>query len=167
MRSRGDDKYLTGNVPDILIVEDDKTTVEFMLEALNEHNLAKTVKVLKDGAEALDCLFASGGCSGFDSCKRPRLIVLDLKLPKVGGLEVLRRIRSDTMTKIIPVVIFTSSDQEQDRTESYRLGANSYIVKPVDYDSFIKTVSKIGFYWLTLNEHPAEEDWMPDISPNE
>jgi two-component system response regulator len=144
-------EFLPENEPDILLIEDNKYNVEFMLEALEKHNLADRVKILKDGEKALDYLFATGEYSGRDSCKRPRMILLDLRLPKIGGFEVLRKIKSNEMTKMIPVVVFTSSVKDEDREESYELGANSYIVKPHSHENFVKTVAEIVSYWALQN----------------
>ena len=110
--------------------------------------------MVKDGAEALEYIFATGAYASRDINHNPRVILLDLKLPKVDGLEVLRRIKSDERTKVIPVVVLTSSKEERDLVESYKLGANSYIAKPVDFDSFVKAVAELGLYWLLLNQPP-------------
>lgn len=150
LRNRGE--LLPENKPDILLIEDNRYNVEFMLEALEKLNLADSVKIFKDGEKALDYLFAAGEYLGRDSCKRPRVILLDLRLPKIGGLEVLRRIKSNEMTRMIPVVVFTSSAKDEDREESYKLGANSYIVKPNSYENFVKTVAEIVSYWALQNE---------------
>ena len=115
---------MLGHMLDILLVEDNKYNVEFMLEALKKHSLADRVKVFRDGEEALDYLFAAGEFSGRDPCQQPRVILLDLRLPKIDGLEILQRIRANEMTKMIPVVVFSSSSEDRDRLESYRLGAN-------------------------------------------
>ena len=131
---------------DILLVEDNKYNVEFILDALSKHNLAHRVKVFRDGGEALDYLFAAGEYSSRDSFKQPKVILLDLGLPKVDGLEFLRIIRINEATKMIPVVVFSSSTRDEDRIESYRLGANSFIVKPIGYDRFVETVTQIGSY---------------------
>jgi len=128
--------------------------VELTLRALKKYNLANRVHVVNDGAEALDYVFANATQSDPDVGKVPKLILLDLKLPKVDGLEVLRKIKSDERTKMIPVVVLTSSREEQDMIESYKLGVNSYIVKPVDFDKFIESVGEMGLYWLLLNEQP-------------
>ena len=141
------------DIPDILIVDAEKSDIEFMLEALNTYKLTSKVKVLQDGGIALDYLFAAGEYSGRDTSKQPKVIILDLKLPKVNGVEVLRKVRSNEMTRTIPVVVFTSSSSDEDlnRIECYKLGANSYIVKPADYDSFVKAIVDIGFYWMSHN----------------
>jgi len=137
---------------EILLIEDNPADVELTLHALQKRNLANNVKVLTDGQEALDYL--SNVCSISDASECPYLIMLDLKLPKVNGLEVLQAIRSNEHTKMIPVVVLTSSEEEKDRVESYKLGVNSYIVKPVEFDSFANVVSEIGFYWVLLNKPP-------------
>jgi two-component system response regulator len=142
------------DMSDILLVEDNKYNVEFILDALSKHNLAQRVKVFRDGGEALDYLFAAGEYSNRDSFKQPRVILLDLRLPKVDGLELLRMIRTNEATKMIPVVIFSSSTRDEDRIESYRLGANSFIVKPIGYDRFVETVTEIGSYWALQNAPP-------------
>ncbi len=137
---------------EIVLIEDNAADVELTLNSLKKKNLANRVKVLTDGEEALEYLLNVCGPSGGEGC--PHLILLDLKLPKVNGLEVLQRIRSDERTKMIPVVVLTSSEEEKDRIQSYKLGVNSYIVKPVEFDSFAKVVSEIGFYWVLLNKPP-------------
>jgi two-component system response regulator len=142
------------NVLDIILVEDNPDDVELTLDALKTHKLSNRVKVLRDGEEALDYFFGTGKYAGRDVCDRPKVILLDLKLPKVDGLEVLRRIRSDERTKTLPVVVLTSSNEQKDRIESYQLGVNSYIVKPVEFDSFARAVAQIGFYWVLLNKVP-------------
>jgi two-component system response regulator len=139
---------------EILLVEDNPQHVELTLRALRKHNLANHVLVAKDGAEALEFIFATGAYAHRQIENGPKVILLDLKLPKVDGLEVLRRIKSDERTKAIPVIVVTTSEQEQDVVESYELGANSYIVKPVSFDKFIEAVSKLGFYWMLLNKPP-------------
>ena len=133
----------------IVLVEDNSFDVELTLHALEKHNLANCVKVLNDGQEALDyiltrCVPGGTGC--------PHLVLLDLKLPKIDGLEVLQRIRSNEDTKLLPVVVLTSSAEDRDRVESYKLGVNSYIVKPVGFDTFAKVVSEVGFYWVLVNK---------------
>ena len=139
---------------EILLVEDNPTDVELTLRALKKNNLANKVQVVTDGEQALEFIFATGSCKGRDINHKPRVILLDLKLPKVDGLQVLRKIKSDERTKNIPVVVLTSSKEEKDRIESYRLGVNSYIAKPVDFSRFTEAVSELGLYWLLLNELP-------------
>lgn len=142
------------NEVEILMVEDNKTDAELALRALKKRNLANNVFVVKDGAEALEFIFGNGAYAGRDFNHKPKLILLDLKLPKVDGLEVLRRIKSDERTKLIPVVVLTSSKEESDLLESYKLGANSFITKPVDFDKFALTVTELGFYWILVNQPP-------------
>lgn len=142
---------------EIVIVEDNATDLEMTLRALRRHNLANQVVVLSDGAEALEYIFGEGDYAGRDLAHRPRVILLDLKLPKVDGIEVLRRIKSDPRTRSTPVVVLTSSTEERDRLETYDLGANSFIVKPVDFDHFSEAISQVGLYWLILNHPPRGE----------
>lgn len=137
---------------EIVLVEDNPNDVELTLHALKKNNLANKVKVLRDGEEALDYLF--GHCNLQERTECPFMILLDLKLPKVSGLEVLEKIRSDDRTKMIPVVVLTSSEEEKDRIGSYKLGVNSYIVKPVEFENFARVVSEIGLYWVLLNKPP-------------
>jgi two-component system response regulator len=140
---------------EIILVEDNPADVEMTLDALQERNLANKVHVLRDGAEALAYIMNNVDCRpGKADEHRPKLILLDLKLPKIDGLEVLRRIRADDRTKSVPVVILTSSNEERDRVEGYKLGANSYVVKPVDFDDFARAVAEIGCYWVVMNELP-------------
>ncbi len=140
---------------EILLVEDNPNDRELTLRALKKHNLSNHVQTVMDGEEALLYLFAEKQYTGRDINSIPKVILLDLKLPKVSGLEVLKRIKSDPRTKMIPVVVLTSSGEERDRFKSYELGANSYIVKPVDFEKFTAAVSDLGFYWLLLNEPPV------------
>jgi len=137
---------------DILLVEDNPRDVEMTLRALKKKNLANTVHVAKDGAEALDFIFARGAYAHRDPNHVLKVVLLDLKLPKVSGLEVLRAIKGDERTRTIPVVVLTSSQEEKDMVESYRLGANSYIVKPVDFDKFVTAIGEVGLYWLLSNK---------------
>jgi CheY-like chemotaxis protein len=139
---------------DILLVEDNPSDVELTLRAMKKHNLADNVHVAKDGAEALEYIFATGSYAGRDINNKPKVVLLDLKLPKVDGLEVLRRIKSDEQTKTTPVVVLTSSTEENDILESYKLGVNSYVIKPVNFDKFIDTVSELSLYWTSLNQPP-------------
>ncbi len=139
---------------EILLVEDNPQHVELTLRALKKYNLANNVLVAKDGAEALEFIFATGAYHQRRIENAPKVILLDLKLPRVDGLEVLRRVKSDERTKAIPVVVVTTSEQERDIVESYKLGANSYIVKPVSFEKFVKAVSELGFYWMLLNKPP-------------
>ncbi|HEX7138020.1 MAG TPA: response regulator [Vicinamibacterales bacterium] len=136
---------------EILIIEDNDTDLELTLRALRKANLANKVLALRDGIQALDYLFANGKYSGRDVNSHPRVVLLDLKLPKIDGIEVLRRIKSDPRTASVPVVVLTSSTEERDRLGSYELGANSFIVKPVEFDSFSRAVVEIGMYWMLLN----------------
>jgi CheY-like chemotaxis protein len=139
---------------DILLVEDNPTDAELAMLALKERNLANKLMWVKDGAEALDFIFASGAYAGRKVEDYPRVILLDLRLPKVDGLEVLRRIKADERTKRIPVVVLTSSKEDRDVVASYDLGVNSYISKPVAFDEFSRVVSELGLYWLLINRPP-------------
>ena len=139
---------------DILLVEDNKDDVELTLHALRKENLANNIQVVVDGEEALDFLFRRNAFTERAAQENPKLVLLDLKLPKVDGLEVLRQLKGDARTRTIPVVILTSSKEERDLVESYRLGTNSYIQKPVDFDQFRETVKRVGLYWLVVNQCP-------------
>jgi len=143
------------NEVEILLVEDNQTDAELTIRALKKRNLANSIELVKDGAEALDFIFATGKYAERNVNNTPKVILLDLRLPKVDGLEVLQKIKSDDRTKKIPVVILTSSNEDRDIAESYKLGVNSYINKPVDFDNFSETVSKLGFYWLLMNKTPV------------
>ena len=136
---------------DILLVEDNPSDLKLALHSFKQHGFAHRVEIARDGAEALDFIFGTGPYAGRPRVKAPRVILLDLQLPKVSGLEVLKRLKSDPQTRSIPVVILTSSRENRDLTEAYRLGANSYIVKPVDFEQFTKCVQEIGVYWLVSN----------------
>jgi two-component system response regulator len=141
---------------EILLVEDNISDAELTIRALRKKNLTNNLIHLKNGAEALDFLFAKGAYADRDPLKIPKVILLDLKMPKVDGLEVLARIRGDEHTKKIPVVVLTSSKEDPDIEACYALGVNSYIVKPVEFDNFFKAVSELGFYWLLLNQVPHQ-----------
>ena len=138
----------------ILLVEDNTDDVELTLRSLRKNNISNEVVVARDGAQALDYLFATGAYAGRDTSIMPTVILLDLKLPKIDGLEVLRRLRADERTQLLPVVIVTSSKEEQDMLNGYKLGANSYVRKPVDFVQFSEAVRQLGLYWLLLNEPP-------------
>lgn len=138
----------------ILLIEDDQDDEELTLRALKKSHILNDVVVARDGAEALEYLFATGKYANRDQGLQLAVVLLDLKLPKINGLEVLRRMRADPRTKLLPVVIFSSSKEEQDVISSYRLGANSYISKPVDVEQFLKAVANLGLYWLLLNDAP-------------
>jgi two-component system, response regulator len=139
---------------EILLIEDNPRDAELAMHALGQFNLTSHVKVLRDGAEALDFLFATGGYLNRDIQNPPKVILLDLKLPKIDGREVLRRLKSDRRTMIIPVVVFTSSREQQDIVETYMLGVNSYIVKPMDFEQFTEALRQLGMYWVELNQSP-------------
>jgi two-component system, response regulator len=137
---------------EILLVEDNPDDAELALNALKKHNLANKVHWVEDGEEAIDFLYATGKYKGRHAGNKPKLILLDLKLPKVDGMEVLKKIKTDEKMKTIPVVILTSSREESDIINGYQLGVNSYIVKPVDFEQFSKSVLELGLYWLILNQ---------------
>lgn len=140
---------MENNIVEILLVEDNQDDAELTIRALKKFNLANHLVHLQDGEEALDFLFASSIGA------LPKIILLDIKMPKVDGIEVLRKIKNDPHRKIIPIVVLTSSREERDIIESYKLGVNAYIVKPVEFDKFVKAVSEIGFFWLVLNQPPS------------
>jgi CheY-like chemotaxis protein len=142
---------MTGERTDLLLVEDNPDDVELILRALRKHNLANHVQVLGDGAEALAILLPDDPTV---EPVRPQLVLLDLKLPKVGGLEVLRIVKGDDRTRTIPIIVLTSSHEEKDLVESYRYGVNSYVVKPVNFEDFMQAVADLGMYWLLVNEGP-------------
>ena len=139
---------------EILLVEDSQDDLDMTLRALRKANMANHIQIARDGAEALEFIFCEGAYAGRKIENIPKLILLDLKLPKIDGMEVLKRIKGDPRTKMIPVVILTSSKEQKDVIESYGLGGNSYIVKPVGFESFAATVKNLGMYWLLLNQPP-------------
>jgi two-component system response regulator len=139
---------------EILIVEDNPNDLELTLRALKRSNVANHVVSIDDGEEALDFLFARGRYGDRKTDDTPRVVFLDLKLPKVDGIEILRAMRSDPRTRMIPVVIITSSAEERDRAATYAIGANSFVVKPIDSEAFTKTMAEVGFYWLAINRSP-------------
>ncbi len=139
----------------ILLVEDNPTDAELAIRALRRGRISNEIQLLKDGAEALDFMFCRGDYTHRQITNQPKVILLDLKLPKVSGLEVLRQLKSDPRTQMIPIVVMTSSAQDSDVIESYKLGVNSYIVKPVDFEQFNKAVEQLGFYWVLINRSPV------------
>ena len=139
---------------EVLLVEDNPRDAEMALRTLRKRNLANNVVHVKDGQEALDWLFGLGPYVGRNPSNHPKVVLLDLKLPKVDGLEVLRAIRGDERTRLIPVVVMTSSREERDVVESYKLGVNSYVVKPMDFEGFSAAVAELGHYWLLVNQEP-------------
>ena len=145
---------MTQNDPQILLVEDDPNDVKLTLHALKEENLANTIHVARDGEEALDFLFCRGEFAGRTFDHPPRLVLLDLKLPKVNGLEILHELKGDPRTQAIPVVVLTSSREESDLMKKCRLGVNAYIQKPLDFDAFRQAVKELGLFWLVVNEPP-------------
>lgn len=145
----------------ILLVEDNPDDADLTLRALRKNNIEGPVVLARDGVEALDYLFATGTYAGRDAGSDPRVVLLDLKLPRIDGLEVLRRIRAHSRTRLIPVVVLTSSKEECDVVECYRCGANSYIRKPVDFDEFLESVRNLGLYWLVMNVSPPKGGAIP------
>jgi len=143
---------MNNNEVEILLVEDNTHDAEMTIRSLKKVNLANKLVHVQDGEEALDFIFAKGKFSGHGPGNTPKIILLDIKMPKVDGIEVLRQIKANEKTKMIPVVIMTSSSEEQDIIASYRLGVNSYVVKPVDFEGFAKAVSELGLYWLLMNQ---------------
>jgi len=148
----------SNEVVEILLVEDNPDDAALALRALRTANLTNQIQVVRDGAEALDFIFCEGVHSQRNAEDAPKVILLDLKLPKVDGLDVLRRLKSDPRTKSIPTVILTSSKEQNDVVESYNLGVNSYIVKPVNFETFVTAVQQLGMYWLLLNQPPKLEE---------
>jgi len=144
----------TPNQTEILLVEDSQDDLDMTLRALRKANMANHIEIARDGVEALDFIFCEGAHAARKIENMPKLILLDLKLPKIDGMEVLKRIKGDPRTKMIPVVMLTSSKEQNDVIRSYGLGGNSYIVKPVDFESFAEAVQKLGMYWLLLNQPP-------------
>jgi CheY-like chemotaxis protein len=147
--------------PQILLIEDNPKDVKLTLHALREENLANAIQVARDGEEALDFLFCRGEFTSRSFDHPPRLVLLDLKLPKVDGLEVLRAVKGDPRTQAIPVVVLTSSREESDLVASYKLGVNAYIQKPVEFDSFRQAVKHLGLFWLVVNEPPPPSTFHP------
>jgi CheY-like chemotaxis protein len=147
-----------GKAADILLVEDNPQDLELTLRALRKGNLANNIEVARDGAEALEFIFCEGAYAHRKIEDGPKVILLDLKLPKLDGLEVLKRIKNDPRTRALPVVVLTSSKEQRDVVDSYQLGVNSYIVKPVNFEGFAAAVQEIGMYWLLLNQAPKMEE---------
>jgi two-component system response regulator len=142
----------------VLLVEDSQRDEELILRALHKHNIRNEVVVMRDGAEALDYLFATGPHAGRNKTEQPTVVLLDLKLPKIDGLEVLRRIRADERTKLLPVVVLTSSKEDKDRVAGYASGANSFVRKPIEFAEFSDAIGQVGLYWLLLNEPPPSTE---------
>lgn len=146
----------TTEIVEVLLVEDTPEDAELTLRTLKKYSLANNLVWVKDGAEAIEFLFGTGAYAGRNVDNVPKVVLLDLHLPKLGGLEVLRRLKENTRTQSIPVVVLTSSTEESDMKECYRLGVNSFISKPVEFDAFMKVVGKLGFYWLLVNRQPSQ-----------
>ncbi len=153
---------------DILLVEDNLDDEILTLRAFKQNHIQNDIIVARDGAEALDYLFGTGKYHGRDMAQRPQIVLLDLKLPKIDGLEVLRRLRADERTRLLPVVILTSSREDRDLIEGYSLGANSYVCKPVGFEAFVEAVRQLGLYWLLLNEQPPQPSSAarPEVTPS-
>lgn len=139
---------------EILLVEDNPTDAELCIRSLKKHNLANRLVWVKDGAEALDFLFASGAYAHRQAANLPKVMLLDLKLPKVDGLEIIKKVRSSEQMKLLPIVVLTSSKDERDISESYKLGANAFVSKPVEFEEFAAAVAKLGLFWLLINKPP-------------
>ena len=154
---------------DIILVEDNPADIELTLDALREGHLANRVRVMKDGAIASRCIFQEGEYKDDDICSRPSLILLDIRLPKIDGLEILRRMRADERTKTLAVLVLTSSRSDKDRIESYNLGVNGYLVKPFQIEDFVKVVAEVGFYWAALKRPPPPQRFplSPEDPPME
>jgi two-component system response regulator len=148
---------MNNNEVELLLVEDDPNDVELALRALRKHKLANKIHVVRDGEEALDFIFSRGTYAHRASNGLPRVILLDLKLPTVSGLEVLQAVKSDPRTRAVPVVVLTSSREQRDMVEGYRLGVNSYIQKPIDFNQFQTIIQDLGYYWLVVNQSPPPE----------
>ncbi len=146
---------MNGGEVEIVLVEDNPNDAELIIRSLKKHKLANKIVLLKDGAEALEFLLAKGGPVHPNGRRPPRVVLLDIKLPKIDGIEVLRRMKSDAQTKDIPVVMLTSSNEERDVKEAYVLGVNSYVTKPIKFEEFAKVVAELGMYWLMVNVPPA------------
>ena len=157
---------MNNNEVELLLVEDDPNDVELTLLALRKHKLANKIHVVRDGEEALDFVFSRGAYSHRTSNDPPKVILLDLKLPKINGLEVLKIVKSDPRTRAVPVVVMTSSREQRDMVEGYRLGVNSYIQKPIDFHQFQTIIRDLGYYWLVVNQSPPPEAFPAQSKPS-